>query len=128
MVNRISEMIKEMDAIVAQGKISVDKKREAYIVEDSSKNTFEVFQSSDGWHCSCEPYRDKGICEHILAVKVASQGGEIQEISPPHRAGRPRERTERRTQRRRSSGASQRQRRDWRRRPNRRRHGQSSRR
>ena len=113
MVDKINEMVKQVDAIVTEGKISIDKASETYIVEYPPKQINEVFQVLDGWHCSCKSYLDKGICEHILAVNAAPRIAEIEATRPPRRLGRSRERGERRPLERRPSGARPRQRRGW---------------
>ncbi len=128
MQNEIGGMIKEMDEIVAEGKISIDKESGVFLVENLSENTFEVYQTSDGWHCSCEFYQNKGICQHILAVSIASHGNKIEETRSSFTMGRSRRRNGRRMPRRRYAGGDSRQRRDRRRRPDRRSRNQRDRR
>ena len=115
MADSINEIMRKTDEIIAEGKISVDKEQDTFFVETQSKDTFEVHKTPDGWHCSCEPYKDRGTCQHILAVNIASQGGQIKEKRSSRRIGRPRRRPERGTYRRRYSGTGSRQRRDWKR-------------
>lgn len=107
------EIIEETNAIVAEGKIFVNKEEEIYTVEDPSKKQFEVTQTIDGWYCSCEPYKDKGICQHILAVNIAAREGIINEQRAPRTRGRPRRRPEQRRPRRSSSRSSSDRGRRW---------------
>ncbi|UCD72868.1 MAG: SWIM zinc finger family protein [Candidatus Bathyarchaeota archaeon] len=107
------EIIEETNAIVAEGKIFVNREEEIYTVEDPSKKQFEVAQTIDGWYCSCEPYKDKGICQHILAVNIAAREGTINEQRAPRPRGRPRRRSEQRRPRRRPSGQSSERGRRW---------------
>lgn len=111
MLSNINEIMKKTDEIIAEGKISVDKEHGIYFVENQLKNIFEVNKTPDGWHCSCELYKDRGTCQHILAVNIASQRGQIKEKPPSRRVGRPRRRPERGTSRRRYPSTGPRQRR-----------------
>lgn len=109
----IDEIVKETSAILAEGKISVNREEEIFVVEDSSKEQFEVTQTIDGWYCSCESYKIKGICQHILAVNIASKEGTINEQRTPRPRGRPRGRPEQRRSRRGPSDSSSGRGRSW---------------
>jgi len=129
MVDKISEMIELVNTIVNEGKISLDKASETYLVEYPAEQTHEVFKVPDGWYCSCKSYLDNGICEHILAVNATPRVAEIVETRRPfRRPDYPRDRGDRRIPGRRPPSGRPSQGRDWSRRPDRRSPTPSSRR
>lgn len=96
-MDKISEMIELVNTIVNEGKISLDKASETYLVEYPAEQTHEVFKVPDGWYCSCKSYLDNGICEHILAVNATPRVAEIVETRRPfRRPDYPRDRGDRR--------------------------------